>query len=262
MTAPFIPPPIDSSAPTVGTTSSLSSLPIPSLAEATGPVAHTAPVVPGEPRPVVPAEEIGVPPAKALDPVAGTGLLEKAREVTMPYLQKIQETTKPYVDAAEHRAEELFEKLEHRLDGTSATTPGTGLKSTTTEVSSTGTVGIAPAPYAAGPGTGAASTSVGQSSGDLGEKAKQLFGQGLATVSGAFNQITTTLDEKTKTDTHPGIVSQATAAFQTGVHKVDDFLNDKTTAPATTVSQGPILTTTNTVPHIDPQGQQEVGKLL
>jgi hypothetical protein len=48
----------------------------------------------------------------------------------------------------------------------------------------------------------------------------------LANFQGAFNQITSTLDEKTKTDTHPGIVTQATTAFQTGVHKVDDFLND------------------------------------
>ena len=147
MTAPFIPPPIDSSAPTTGTLSSLS---LPGLEE-TGPVTHTAPIVPGEPRPVVPAEEIGVPPAKALDPVAaGPGLFEKAKEIGMPvsrvsssgsvegsmevvcsrkrkielnwnhadlqYIQKIQETTKPYVDAAEHKAEELFEKLEHKLD--------------------------------------------------------------------------------------------------------------------------------------------------
>jgi len=250
MTAPFIPPPIDSSAPTTGTLSSLS---LPGLEE-TGPVAHTAPIVPGEPRPVVPAEEIGVPPAKALDPVAaGPGLFEKAKEIGMPYIQKIQETTKPYVDAAEHKAEELFEKLEHKLDGTSST-GSTGLKSTTTEVSPTGTINdVKPAPYAAGPGTGSASTSVGQSTGDLGEKAKQLFGQGLATVSGAFNQITSTLDEKTRTDTHPGIVSQATSAFQTGVHKVDDFLNDKSTAtPATatgsTTAQGPIMTTTNNCP--------------
>jgi hypothetical protein len=84
MTAPFIPPPIDSSAPTVGTLSSIPSLASAGLGE-TAPVAHTAPVVPGEPRPVVPAEEIGVAPATALDPVAGgPGLLEKAREVTMP----------------------------------------------------------------------------------------------------------------------------------------------------------------------------------
>jgi len=80
MTAPFIPPPIDSSAPTVGTLSSIS---LPGVE--TGPVAHTAPIVPGEPRPVVPAEEIGVPPAKALDPVAGgPGLFEKAKEIGMP----------------------------------------------------------------------------------------------------------------------------------------------------------------------------------
>jgi len=81
MTAPFIPPPIDSSAPTVGTLSAVS---LPGLEE-TGPVAHTAPIVPGQPRPVVPAEEIGVPPAKALDPVAGgPGLFEKAKEIGMP----------------------------------------------------------------------------------------------------------------------------------------------------------------------------------
>jgi hypothetical protein len=81
MTAPFIPPPIDSSAPTVGTLSSLS---LPALEE-TGPVANTAPIVPGQPRPVVPAEEIGVPPAKALDPVTGgPGLFEKAKEIGMP----------------------------------------------------------------------------------------------------------------------------------------------------------------------------------
>jgi len=50
-------------------------------------------------------------------------------------------------------------------------------------------------------------------------------------MQGAFNQITSTLDEKTRTDTHPGIVSQATSAFQTGVHKVDDFLNDVSFRP-------------------------------
>jgi hypothetical protein len=74
-----------------------------------------------------------------------------------------------------------------RIEADKQGTSSTGLKSTTTsttEVSPTGTVNdIKPAPYAAGPGTGSASTSVGQSTGDLGEKAKQLFGQGLATVS-------------------------------------------------------------------------------
>jgi len=50
-------------------------------------------------------------------------------------------------------------------------------------------------------------------------------------IQGAFNQITSTLDEKTRTDSHPGIVSQATSAFQTGVHKVDDFLNDVSPSP-------------------------------
>lgn len=86
MTAPFVPPPIDSSAPTVGT---LSALPALSGTTESGPVAHTAPVIPGVPRPVVPAEEIGVPPAKALDAVAGEpGLLEKAREATMPVSPK------------------------------------------------------------------------------------------------------------------------------------------------------------------------------
>jgi hypothetical protein len=52
-----------------------------------------------------------------------------------------------------------------------------------------------------------------------------------ADMQGAFNQITSTLDEKTKTDTHPGIVTQATSAFQTGVHKVDDFLSDVSSSP-------------------------------
>jgi len=93
MTAPFIPPPIDSSAPTVGTLSSVS---LPGLEE-TGPVAHTAPIVPGQPRPVVPAEEIGVPPAKALDPVAGgPGLFEKAKEIGMPVgLSPLLASTQP-----------------------------------------------------------------------------------------------------------------------------------------------------------------------
>jgi hypothetical protein len=54
----------------------------------------------------------------------------------------------------------------------------------------------------------------------------QFFAPLRADMQGAFNQITSTLDEKTKTDTHPGIVTQATSAFQTGVHKVDDFLSD------------------------------------
>jgi hypothetical protein len=52
-----------------------------------------------------------------------------------------------------------------------------------------------------------------------------------ADLQDAFNQITSTLDEKTKTDTHPGIVTQATSAFQTGVHKVDDFLSDVSSSP-------------------------------
>jgi hypothetical protein len=43
---------------------------------------------------------------------------------------------------------------------------------------------------------------------------------------GAFNQITHTIEEKTKTDTHPGLVTQAQNAFQTGVHKVETFLDD------------------------------------
>jgi hypothetical protein len=73
MTAPFVP-------------STDLSAAIPALVQKEQePVAHTIPAVPGEPRPVAPAEEIGVPPAKALDAVAGEkGLLEKAREVTMP----------------------------------------------------------------------------------------------------------------------------------------------------------------------------------
>jgi hypothetical protein len=83
MTAPFIPPPIDSGIAPLP----VSSLPsIPSLTGSEPVVeANTTPVIPGQPRPVVPAEEIGVVPAKALDPVAGgPGLLEKAREIGMP----------------------------------------------------------------------------------------------------------------------------------------------------------------------------------
>jgi hypothetical protein len=73
MTAPFVP-------------STDLSAAIPALVQKEQePVAHTIPAVPGEPRPVAPAEEIGVPPAKALDAVASEkGLLEKAREATMP----------------------------------------------------------------------------------------------------------------------------------------------------------------------------------
>lgn len=105
------------------------------------------------------------------------------------------------------------------------------------------------AAYAAGPDArsapaGAPSAGAGSEVGEIGEKAKQLFGQGLATVTvrlrfillsrcrrltsgqSTFNQITHTLDEKTKSDTHPGIVTQATSAFEKGVHKVDDFLNE------------------------------------
>jgi hypothetical protein len=47
-----------------------------------------------------------------------------------------------------------------------------------------------------------------------------------ADTQGAFNQITHTIEEKTKTDTHPGLVTQAQNAFQTGVHKVETFLDD------------------------------------
>jgi hypothetical protein len=85
MTAPFIPPPIDSGIAPLPV-ASISALPsIPSLASEPVIEANTAPIIPGQPRPVVPAEEIGVVPAKALDPVAGgPGLLEKAREIGMP----------------------------------------------------------------------------------------------------------------------------------------------------------------------------------
>jgi hypothetical protein len=75
--ASFIPPSADMGATVIPSLSGESAQP--------EPVAHTIPAVPGEPRPVAPAEQIGVPPAKALDAVAADkGLLEKAREATMP----------------------------------------------------------------------------------------------------------------------------------------------------------------------------------
>ena len=90
MTAPFIPPPIDSGMAPLP----VASLPsIPGLTQTEPTVeANTAPIVPGQPRPVAPAEEIGVAPAKALDPVAGgPGLFEKAREIGMPVSLRVHE---------------------------------------------------------------------------------------------------------------------------------------------------------------------------
>jgi len=155
---------------------------------------------------------------------------DKIQETTKPYTDKIQETAKPYTDAAGAKAHELLEKIE-----------GTAPPSLTSEKS------VGPTPTSgASPLTdpSVASEKIGDVAGSVGEKAKGIFEQ----VSNTITQLTHTIDEKTKSESHPGIITQAAAAIEKGVAKVDEFFDHvgETTAPV-------VQTTTNSVPHTEGQ---------
>ncbi|ORY33746.1 hypothetical protein BCR39DRAFT_518975 [Naematelia encephala] len=198
------------------------------------------------PKPITPAAALGEPPAKALDPIAGEPslfdkaaslakpYLDKVDQTTRPYVEKVQEATKPYTDAATAKAKEVIDKIEGHPAPSTTGPEGVTTTTETRELSSEG---------------GATSTS-GFSAGNVQAQALGVLGQ----IQGAFNTLTHTIDEKTASPTHPGIISQVTAAVQKGVEKVDSLL-DQPVTPAAPGSQHPILTTTNSVPHV--QGAED-----
>ncbi|WWD15839.1 hypothetical protein CI109_100263 [Kwoniella shandongensis] len=190
----------------------------------------TSSVVP--PKPVTPAEAIPVAPASALDPIAGEPTildkakdlakpyldkaepyLAKAQETTKPYVDKVQEATKPYTDKAAAKAQEIIDKIEGNAPSTSATPTSAGTVEKSVDNASA-------------------------TAAETGEKAKGLFEQGLSAVQSTFTQITHTIDEKTASPTHPGLITQVTNAVHKGVEKAEHFLNEA--ADSNTVPGQPI----------------------
>ncbi|WVO12816.1 hypothetical protein L204_100424 [Cryptococcus depauperatus] len=193
------------------------------------------------PKPVTPAEDLAQPPAKALDPIAETNILEKARDAAKPYwdkaepyVHKMQEATKPFTDKAAAKLEQIVDKIEGNNPSTTAmpTSAGTldkSIDNASATVSNTisGTTAVV---------------------GEAGEKTEGLFEQGLHAVHSTFNQITDTIDQKTSSNTHPGLITQVTNVVHKGIDKVEVFLNETTDAmlpPTTTTASVAAVTTTN-----------------
>ncbi|RSH91268.1 hypothetical protein EHS25_009567 [Saitozyma podzolica] len=184
-------------------------------------------------------------PAKALEGLAEPDILDKARDMVKPYLdkmdatakpylEKVQATTKPYTDAAAAKAKEVIEKIE-------GTQPHAAVVGTAQPVA------LDKSADASASASASTSTTTGSTAGDVGEKAKGLFAQ----VQSTFTQLTHSIDERTASTTHPGIITQVTQAIEKGVEKVDSFIEAKTapTTGAAVAGEHPVQTTTNTVPH-------------
>ncbi|ADV20504.1 hypothetical protein I315_04258 [Cryptococcus gattii Ru294] len=208
------------------------------------------------PKPVTPAENLTEPPARALDAITEPTILDRARDIAKPYLdkaepyvQKVQDATKPYADKAAAKLEQLVDKIEGNDPSTSAVPTSAGtLDDSVNNVKAT-TVGTAERAAAVAE--------------DTGEKAKGFFEQGFNAVQSTFNQLTNTIEQKTTTDAHPGIITQMSNAVHKGLDKVEGLLNEAavpTVPPSTsaaaigtdnnTSTSHPVQTTTNTVPHI------------
>ncbi|KAK8869885.1 hypothetical protein IAR55_000453 [Kwoniella newhampshirensis] len=205
------------------------------------------------PKPVTPAEAIPVAPATALDPLVGEPsildkakdiakpyldkaepYLVKAQETTKPYVDKVQETTKPYVDKVQEaikpytdkaaaKAQEIIDKIEGNAPSTSATPTSAG----TVEKS-----------------VDDASASVAET----GEKAKGIFEQGLSAVQSTFTQITHTIEERTASPTHPGLITQVTNAVHKGVERAEKFLDEQQSGDAIVSTGQPLQTTPSPLP--------------
>lgn len=212
------------------------------------------------PKPVTPAENFTEPPARALDAIAEPTILDKAKDIAKPYLdkaepyvQKVQGATKPYADKAATKFEQLVDKIEGNDPSTSAVPTSAGTLDESIDNAKARTVG-----------TTERAATVAE---ETGEKAKGFFEQGLSAVQSTFNQITNTIEQRTTTDSHPGILTQMSNVVHKGLDKVEGFLNEATdaTVPPTSTSATanaatgtdnststtqPVQTTTNTVPHI------------
>ncbi|WRT67054.1 uncharacterized protein IL334_004020 [Kwoniella shivajii] len=193
-----------------------------------------APVVGGEvlPKPVTPVEAISAEPAKALDPLTEPTILDKAQALAKPYLEKVepyahkvQDAAKPYTDKIEAKAKEIIDKIEGNAPSTSPTPTSSNTVEKSLDSASTTTT-------------------------ETGEKAKGIFEQGLSAVQSTFTQITHTIEEKTASPTHPGLITQVTNAAAKVGEKIEKALND--VDANTTPSGHPVQTTTNVVPHMPP----------
>ncbi|WVQ78020.1 hypothetical protein IAT38_000101 [Cryptococcus sp. DSM 104549] len=216
----------------------------PTTAAPAAPAPSTAPTATGAlPKPVTPADAIADGPAKALDPLVGEPtILDKARDIAKPYITKVepyiekaQEATKPYADKAAAKFEQIVDKIEGNNPSTSATPTSAGTLDKSIDNAAATTSGVAT---------------------ETGEKAKGIFEQGLSAVQSTFNQLTNTIEQRTTTESHPGLITQVTNAVHKGVEKVEGLLNEATdsTVPPTTTTTGtaghPVQTTTNAVPHV------------
>lgn len=208
------------------------------------------------PKPVTPAENLTEPPARALDAITEPTILDRARDIAKPYLdkaepyvQKVQDATKPYADKAATKLEQLVDKIEGNDPSTSAVPTSAGTFDHSVNNMKATTVGTAERAAAVAE--------------DTGEKAKGFFEQGFNAVQSTFNQLTNTIEQKTTTDAHPGIITQMSNAVHKGLDKVEELLNEAavpTLPPSTsaaaigtdnnTSTNHPVQTTTNTVPHI------------
>ncbi|OWZ80199.1 hypothetical protein C365_01150 [Cryptococcus neoformans Bt85] len=214
------------------------------------------------PKQVTPAENLTEPPARALDAIAEPTVLDKAKDIAKPYLdkaepyvQKVQVATKPYADKATAKFEQLVDKIEGNDPSTSAVPTSAGTLDQSIDNVKARTVG-----------TSENAATVAE---ETGERAKSFFEQGFSAVQSTFNQITNTIEQRTTTDTHPGILTQMSNVMHKGLDKVEGLLNEATdaTVPPTSTSatastatgtgnststNQPVQTTTNTVPHIPP----------
>ncbi|KAK4685472.1 hypothetical protein P7C73_g4676, partial [Tremellales sp. Uapishka_1] len=197
------------------------------------------------PIPVTPAAEVPVAPSAALDPIASEPtILDKALAQAKPYaetvLEKVQATTKPYTDIAAAKAKPYTDiaaaKAKEVIDRIEGTTP---VAPVTREVSIDGTTATSTTSTAPGTGTGNVTPT------SAAEKAKGIFEQGLSAVQSTFVTITNTIESKTTTADHPGLITQVTNAVHKGVDKAEAFMNQPVGNDA------PVTTTTNTVPHIE-----------
>ncbi|WWC69539.1 uncharacterized protein I206_103481 [Kwoniella pini CBS 10737] len=231
---------VDIPAPHVPGSSAVAQPSIPSTSTTAPPTeVPGAPVLGGEtlPKPVTPAEAIAAEPAKALDPIAEPSILDKAQALAKPYLDKVepyvhkaQEATKPYTDKLEAKAQELMDKIEiSHISGNAPTTTAAPTSDNTAERTL---------------------DNASITASDASEKAKGIFEQGLSAVQSTFTQITHTIEEKTASPTHPGIITQVTNAAHKVGERIEKAINDVDNN--TTPSAHPVQTTTNTVPHIPP----------
>ncbi|TYJ57155.1 hypothetical protein B9479_002069 [Cryptococcus floricola] len=188
------------------------------------------------PKPVIPAEEVTQAPSKALDSIAESSLLDKARDAAKPaydqylekaepYVNKVSETAKPYADKAQARLEKILDKIEGNDPSTTSTPTSAGTLDKSID-------------NAAATTTGAAESTTAVAA-DSGDKAKQYLAQGLSAVQSTFTQLTNTIEQKTTTESHPGFITQVTNAVNKGIDRVEGYLNEPTDASLASQNAAP-----------------------